>query len=53
MAELLFCVLYWKGRKIGLRDSHILFPGLDYANLKGEGLGDLLALSKGHCSSGC
>lgn len=40
MAELLFCVLYWKGREIGLCDTHILFPGLDYVNSKGEGLGD-------------
>ena len=47
--------MYWKGREIGLCDTHILFPGLDYVNSKGEGLGDLScrcspsALSKVHC----
>ena len=41
VAELLFCVLYWKGKEIGLCDTPILFPGLDYVNLKRKGLGDL------------
>ena len=49
MAELLFCMLYWKGREIGLCDTHILFPGLDYVNSKGEGLGDHVSVLPQPC----